>query len=283
MAHADALIPGQGRPEEVGMILRPDGRYALFSESLDFPFRARVRDGQLVWESSEPIGGSHVEKIVANAQRYRQSLHVNTGTHGASDGRTVADAIVDSEGFADSRILEEDIGHILALDNVSHHPVTTQVDPTYPPRADQVINAWCWSELSEEGAVPATQMRPFFSIAPVWRSLIDGLNFKAECRTPTCLAYKQIVWIQQGMGEFDLGQIRYEGTQCPMCHHNTENATKVGYLNCIARVQGRTVRPSREEVDSTELCSDRNVTIFRRFKEEWVSLKITTTPRSSVS
>ena len=51
-----------------------------------------------------------------------------------------------------------------------------------------------------------------FKEAPPWRYISEGLNLEAKCQLETCAAYKKLVWIQKGFGEFDIIDIVFNRT-----------------------------------------------------------------------
>ncbi|MGE5195768.1 MAG: hypothetical protein ACM3JI_00380 [Anaerolineae bacterium] len=147
---ADTLVASDFNidPQKIGMVKLTDGCYTLSTEK-KFLFKAKKkRSGQLVWGATAPITAEHVRKIVDLALRFNQSVHINTGTHGDSKGHT----ILTKRGLAEIQFAKEDMSYIWGKHNVSSHIVSSYSGPIYPEKANQVIDAWCFSQNSNNKA-----------------------------------------------------------------------------------------------------------------------------------
>jgi hypothetical protein len=133
-----------------------------------------------------------------------------------------------------------------------------------------------FSDLSPEHRI----YRTFVKNAPKWRYVREGLNLEAQCKTPACVAYRKFVWIQKGMGEFNILDFLYENTPCPMCANETEPAINVGYVDCIIKIEGQQIRPFRGPIEETLTCEGGGVTTYDgAHQAEWRLLKIKATPK----
>jgi len=105
-----------------------------------------IRDGQIIWVSVKPISKKHIEKIIKIAAINNQSVHINTGTHGDKKGNTVETEPILSE----NKFHFEDFYTAYKADDVSVYKLACEYGPKYPQKANQVINAWCFSILKKD-------------------------------------------------------------------------------------------------------------------------------------
>ena len=115
-----------------------------------------------------------------------------------------------------------------------------------------------------------------FKDAPPWRYISEGLNLEAECKSNKCDANKKLVWIQKGFGEFDIMDIVFNRTLCPICQQETEDVANFGFLNCDYKIVGNQINPERKKVDIAENAPKDGVTTFEPGEANWVSMTITT-------
>ena len=81
--------------------------------------------------------------------------------------------------------------------------------------------------------------RGFVDTAPDFRTIVRGLNLEARCKTPTCKAFKKLVWVNFGFkNEFNVGKMIHK-CKCPSCDQVTEEATNVGYFKTKIKVEGK--------------------------------------------
>jgi len=118
-------------------------------------------------------------------------------------------------------------------------------------------------------------VRKFVDDVPDWRWVVDGLNFEAVCKTPGCDAYQKKVWVQKGYGKYNVLKEIFEGSLCPMCMKFTENPTNIGFVNCVAEINGKMLEPERKVVLQTIKANDGEVTTFKEGPQaNWVELQI---------
>jgi hypothetical protein len=122
--------------------------------------------------------------------------------------------------------------------------------------------------------------RLFVKNAPAWRHVGNGLNLEAECKTKSCLAYKKLVWIHQGTGKFDVFELIFKGTKCPMCHQDTENAISLGYVNCFVNIEGDQVPSLGGSIRCVETCQDGGIVTYTHKATKWIRLAITLTSKA---
>ena len=109
------------------------------------PFVALVQpDGQIWWRSICGNIGPDVEQIVDHVTRRKQSIIINSGSHGGTDGSIVCDVDVRGDGYF--FILD---AMMLARQNpkVAVHQVERGRGPNYKETANHAIDAWCHSIL----------------------------------------------------------------------------------------------------------------------------------------
>ena len=109
------------------------------------PFVALVQpDGQIWWRSIYGNGGLDVKQIVLHVTRRKQSIIINSGSHGGTDGSIVCDSDVRGDGYF--FVMD---AMILALHNpkVAVHQVERGKGPNYKETANHAIDAWCHSIL----------------------------------------------------------------------------------------------------------------------------------------
>eukprot|EP00960_Hanusia_phi_P018970 559185-Hanusia_phi.AAC.1 len=145
LVSSDDLVPGrtynlQTDWKSMGLILS-QGRYVLKSSGRKF-FVVSLPSGQLLWESDEGVTGEDVAEILRAMTKLDQSIHVNTGTHGTAEGK------LETAGGKTADFYLEDLESVRELEDkakVSLHMVTSQSPPYLPPKANMVINGWCYS------------------------------------------------------------------------------------------------------------------------------------------
>ena len=143
----DDLVPGPKytlptQAKELGLVQTPQGRYVLEASKEKRFFVSSLASGQLLWEADEPVHADDVKEILEAMTALDQSVHVNTGTHGTEDGE------LQPAGGKTFEFYLEDFGSITELAEkakVSLHQVTSLYRPCLPPKANMVINGWCYS------------------------------------------------------------------------------------------------------------------------------------------
>ncbi len=111
--------------------------------SLDGFFGIKKQKDIMVWVADQTITGSHVRKVVSHLKNYNQSIHINTGRHGNSNGDSLKDY---PSKLTEGSFIREDFDFIKNMNNVSIHTVSSYSSAIYPKRADHVIDAWCYSK-----------------------------------------------------------------------------------------------------------------------------------------
>lgn len=81
---------------------------------------------------------------------------------------------------------------------------------------------------------------PFAETGPKWVRVYDGLNLQTECTTKACDAFHKIIYIQKGMGTFDMAKESCRAA-CPQCSKTTTAGIKnFGFVNCMYSIFGTT-------------------------------------------
>ena len=150
----------------LGLTLVRENCYELNSKN---PLQASLDDGRILWLSSKPINASHVEEVVNYTLAKQRRVHVNTGTHGNKQGKTVVSG---GAHFAESLFTKEDLKTIWSLGDASMHIVSSYSKPIYPPKID-VIDAWCYSLASYDNS-----SRDMTFLIDYFRSLIRAVGVK---------------------------------------------------------------------------------------------------------
>lgn len=82
------------------------------------------------------------------------------------------------------------------------------------------------------------KLQEFSSDAPKWRIVTQGLNLEATCINNICEAFKQKVWVQKGLGNFNMNTECYN-SPCPVCKEDTEKVNNAGFWDCKYSVEGK--------------------------------------------
>ncbi|MEM7175291.1 MAG: hypothetical protein AAF443_05135, partial [Chlamydiota bacterium] len=137
--------------ENIGLRSLGNDFYTLEGRSERFPFKAyKYPGGNYIWLGTDLIDGNQVLSIVRMAAKYKQSVHINTGTHGSKNGETA----YTKYSLAEKDFTIEDFETALKHYNVSIHVVSKYSPAIYPNEANQIINAWCDSITTREMIPP---------------------------------------------------------------------------------------------------------------------------------
>lgn len=122
--------------------------------------------------------------------------------------------------------------------------------------------------------------KDFYKKAPPYRIVDRGLNLKGKCVNKECIANQQVVWIQKGMGTFDIGEQAYISI-CPICKKTAENVNNLGFWDCIYSVQGFQIEEKKKVEIMNQIAIKEKFTTFDESKSlaKWSFLRITTQPR----
>lgn len=124
------------------------------------------------------------------------------------------------------------------------------------------------------------QYNNFDSSAPRWRILCLGLNYQSICESSGCPAYKQYVWIQCGMGKFDILDDIFKRVCCPECKKPAADPKNIGFWNCEFTIDGKQLAPERKLVNYTAFAPKDKYISFKGSEANWASLTITTKPNT---
>lgn len=98
----------------------------------------------------------------------------------------------------------------------------------------------------------------FDPTAPSWRCVEPGLNLKGICQSVECPAYRDVVWIQKGLGTFNLNK-ECRTACCPSCNKVAEKVQTVGFFQCFYSMEGqlsdgeKMVRHGRKQAPNDKL------------------------------
>jgi len=112
------------------------------------------KGNQTHWNSKSVCKGQHVKQLVATIREAdpSQSIHINTGTHGDSNGNTIH-TLPTTTSLAEIKFFLEDLQSIKDDANASIHNVTSDSPAYFPAKANHVINAWCFAATSDNQIV----------------------------------------------------------------------------------------------------------------------------------
>jgi hypothetical protein len=123
-----------------------------------------------------------------------------------------------------------------------------------------------------------TRVENFSSQAPNWRIVIPGLNLYGKCDTPTCKAYKNVIWTQKGMGTFNIGK-ETKTSKCPMCNAKAVNITNLGFTDCQYTIEGE--QETGLKVVEEKTAGGGHLTTFVNGDDvHWSYLDVTTKPKN---
>lgn len=113
----------------------------------------------------------------------------------------------------------------------------------------------------------------FSSDAPFYRRVCQGLNLQGSCKTPTCDAFKKVVFIPKGLGNFNIAK-EVCRAPCPACDKTLghTDVNNIGFWNCKYTIDG-----SREgkEVLKTDIAGREHYTTFKTGNEvTWNYLEV---------
>lgn len=117
---------------------------------------------------------------------------------------------------------------------------------------------------------------------PAWQILSRGLNLQAQCANLRCQAHRQVVWIQKGLGAFDIVDIVFQRTLCPACNQPTEDITNVGLVDCAYRATGLQTVPERRRLQQQGVTPDFYLITFQNSEASYVELEVTATDASGM-
>jgi len=113
----------------------------------------------------------------------------------------------------------------------------------------------------------------FSDSAPSYRTIAPGISFKSECKTSTCIAYNQVIYVNRGFGDnIDVG-VESVRLQCPVCGNKSENALNCGFY--AAQYQFKGVTSEGEDVQFGDICQKNEYYTFEeREKVHWIRLLV---------
>lgn len=152
MVAVDNLALGKVKDfTELGLIQRVDG-YSIDKSNRLIAVWSKQ---QIRWVAPQPMSASDVRSLVSHLEKYKQSIHINTGGHGNKSGEMVHD----NPKHAEVKFIKEDVGTIWNKPNVSFHSMSSYSGPIYPKKANHVIDAWCYSKktMEKQGTIEEEQ------------------------------------------------------------------------------------------------------------------------------
>jgi hypothetical protein len=80
---------------------------------------------------------------------------------------------------------------------------------------------------------------------PAYRKFSQGLIFKSKCNNRGCAAYGEVIYINKGLGPFDIGVLSVT-LVCPLCRNRAEAAASCGFY--LAKWKSTGINQEGEEV-----------------------------------
>lgn len=124
----------------------------------------------------------------------------------------------------------------------------------------------------------------FAKSAPDFRRIKTGLNLRGICITKECKAENQTIWIQKGIGTFNICEEIYE-SKCPQCNKTAGKIDNLGFYNCLYSVKGLQTEPELIRVEQNDIvANDKRFTTFfsTGALARWATLVITTKLKNDV-
>ncbi|MBA3238297.1 MAG: hypothetical protein H0T62_08140 [Parachlamydiaceae bacterium] len=135
----------------------------------------------------------------------------------------------------------------------------------------------------EFNALTDTKKLEIIKVGPKYWTVAAGLNFRGTCSTQGCDAFNNVIWIQKGMGTFNVCEEVYM-VVCPICKKTADKVDNLGFFNCIYSITGFQVKPDKKKVEKNDLVAeDKDFTTFEQtgILHHWATLTITTKSRKT--
>lgn len=92
---------------------------------------------------------------------------------------------------------------------------------------------------SSEGTLSTTKV--FFKRSNIkrkkpWEYISRGLNLQGKCQYQGCLAFQKFVWLEKGIGTYQLPQILYN-SKCPLCNKKATGINLCAFYQCTYQAE----------------------------------------------
>lgn len=121
-----------------------------------------------------------------------------------------------------------------------------------------------------------------FGSAPKWRLVIQGMNLEGKCTNDSCEANKKRVWIQKGIGKFDIAREIFEA-KCPSCNQKASEVNTVGFWDCRYVIDGAQSEPIEKKVNQEDMAPKEQFLTFLPNQVKWSFLTIETQKKTNVT
>lgn len=121
-----------------------------------------------------------------------------------------------------------------------------------------------------------------FSEAPQWRIVSRGLNLEGKCTNDSCQANKKRVWVQMGMGKYDINRVIFE-LKCPSCKQKVTEVNNAGFWDCRYVINGMQIEPAEKKVIQEDIAPKDQFLTFPPDQAKWAYLNIETKKKESNS
>lgn len=105
----------------------------------------------------------------------------------------------------------------------------------------------------------------------------QGLNIKAKCKNSNCASYNKMVWVNKGLGFFNMGE-KVTSLSCPVCHKTTEPGINAAFYMCGYQIDGKMMGSKENLLDANETHdTNKYITYNDDDQVDWEYLHITVT------
>jgi len=108
---------------------------------------------------------------------------------------------------------------------------------------------------------------------PKWCTVHPGISFSSKCKTKSCDAFQQSIYVNKGFGSFNIAEISCD-LVCPICQLPSEVPTRCGFHNAKWKFEGRLLSGEKKLIEGETTSND-----YHTFKEgdnvEWRCLQVT--------
>jgi hypothetical protein len=113
---------------------------------------------------------------------------------------------------------------------------------------------------------------PFAKSAPEYQTVAPGISFISKCKTSICVAYGQVIYVNRGFGNFNVG-VESVKLVCPMCGKQAEAALNCGFYQAKYEFTGLT--PENVTITSKNTCTSNEYYTYKKGDNvHWIQLLV---------
>jgi len=103
-----------------------------------------------------------------------------------------------------------------------------------------------------------------------YRTVTPGISFQSTCINSSCEAYNETIYVNKGLGHFNIGAVILK---CPICEQKAKSATNCGFY--LAKWKFTGVTQEEEEVEKEGKTDTRDYYTWEDGEDtNWVSLEV---------